>query len=219
MKVLSEIFSIRITVCLAICFSCLFYACDKKEREPLKSIRYIGSYNRDFNDLNEAHLGAAGAIGVSPVTSRDEAEHLKKKLKEVKNCDCYEVEELKHSIPYLVPKAFDLLNKIGENFSDSLKNLNAPDYKLYVTSIMRTKDDIKSLRKRNGNSTENSAHMYGTTFDISWARYLKNSNDTLELAPEQLKMVLASVLRDLKKENQCFVKHERKQGCFHITAR
>ena len=27
------------------------------------------------------------------------------------------------------------------------------------------------------------------------------------------------VLRDLKREERCYVKHERKQGCFHITVR
>lgn len=32
-------------------------------------------------------------------------------------------------------------------------------------------------------------------------------------------MVLAMVLRDLKREERCYVKHERKQGCFHITVR
>jgi hypothetical protein len=27
------------------------------------------------------------------------------------------------------------------------------------------------------------------------------------------------VLRDLKKQGRCYVKHEVKQACFHITAR
>ena len=190
------------------------------ERKPVKPIKYIGSYNRDFNDLNELHLKAAQAIGISPVASREEAKKRKKKLKEVKSTDKYEVMELTHSIPFLVPQAHQLLNEIGENFGDSLKSLNAPLYRLRVTSILRTSEDITKLRKRNINSTENSAHLYGTTFDIAWNKYNKvESKDTLTLKPEQLKMVLASVLRDLKKEGKCYVKHERKQGCFHITAK
>ena len=81
-------------------------------------------------------------------------------------------------------------------------------------------DDVKNLKKRNSNSSANSAHQYGTTFDVSWARYTKvDEEDTLNIDKDQLKMVLAMVLRDLKKADRCYVKHERKQGCFHITAR
>ena len=36
---------------------------------------------------------------------------------------------------------------------------------------------------------------------------------------DTLKMVLSEVLRDLKKQGDCYVKYELKQGCFHITAR
>ena len=80
--------------------------------------------------------------------------------------------------------------------------------------------DVKKLRKSNINSSKNSAHLYGTTFDISWVRYTKtDKDDPIDLDNGQLKMVLASVLRDLKRENRCYVKHERRQGCFHITVR
>ena len=190
-----------------------------KKDETVKPIRFKGSYNRDFNDLNEHHLKSAETLGIELMADREAAEKKKTRLKEIKSNKNYEVEELTHSIPFLVPQALGLLDAIGENFRDSLKSLNAPHYKLIVTSVTRTEDDIKRLRKKNGNSTENSAHKYATTFDISWKRYQKDSNRKTELTPEQLKMVLASVLRDLKKEERCYVKHEKKQGCFHITVR
>lgn len=196
-----------------------FSAC-KEKRGELKPIRYIGSYNRDFNDLNEVHLKEAQRIGVEPVASRDGAEHASKKMVEIESNDVYDVEELKYSVPYLVPEAADLLEAIGTNFRDSLKNLNAPVYKILVTSVTRTEEDVKKLRRRNTNASQNSAHRYGTTFDVSWNRYPKvDVKDTLNIAPEKLKMVLASVLRDLKREKRCYIKHERKQGCFHITVR
>ncbi len=201
-----------------ILFILLTPSCGKKE--PVKPIRYSGSYVKDFNDMNDLHLGAAKSIGIPPVKSREEAEKHKKRLKEISSTDKYEVIELTHSLPFLVPQAARLLNKIGDNFCDSLKSLNAPRYKLRITSILRTTEDISKLRKKNVNSTLNSAHLYGTTFDIAWNRYIKaNEKENASLSPEQLKMVLASVLRDLKKENACYVKHEKKQGCFHITAR
>lgn len=190
-----------------------------KKDETVKPIRFNGSYNRDFNDLNESHLKSAKVLGVELMADREAAEKKKNQLKEVKGNKNYEVEELTHSIPFLVPQALDLLDAISENFRDSLKSLNAPHYKLLVTSVTRTEDDIKKLRKRNRNSTENSAHKYATTFDISWKRYKKDSKKKTDLTPEQLKMVLASVLRDLKKEKTCYVKHEKNQGCFHITVR
>ena len=42
-----------------------------------------------------------------------------------------------------------------------------------MTSVLRTQDDVKRLRRRNGNASANSAHFYGTTFDVSWKRFQK----------------------------------------------
>ena len=210
--------SIKQLFCFSFLFILCFSSCSEKEKE-LKPIHYAGSYNRDFNDLNDKHLEAAIQIGVEPIANREEAETKKKELKEIKSNRNYDIDELTHSIPFLVTKASDLLDKIGTNFSDSLKSLNAPHYKLIVTSVTRTKEDIEKLGKRNRNASKNSAHVYGTTFDISWKRFRKDDKSKTELSEEQLKMVLASVLRDLQKEESCYVKHEKKQACFHITAR
>lgn len=211
------------TTCLLLLCACVMVAvmpACKEKRGELKKIWYNGSYNRDFNDLNERHLQAAASIGIKPVASREEAERTSKKMKEVTTNPYYEIEPLTHSIPYLVPEAAFLLEDVGRNFQDSLNNLNASIYKIKVTSVTRTVDDVSSLRKRNVNSSANSAHLYGTTFDISWNRYTKvDEKDTLNLSNEQLKMVLATVLRDLRRADRCYIKHERKQGCFHITAR
>lgn len=202
---------------LLLIFTISILSCNNKK--DTKRIHYTGSYNRDFNDLNDLHLQAAKKNGIIPPRTREDAENVKNKLQKIKSSKTYEVIELKHSIPYLVPKAADLLDLIGENFRDSLDNLNAPRYKLIVTSLTRTSEDVSKLRKRNVNSSANSAHVYGTTMDISWIRYEKSNGNNQELKPEQLKMVLASVLRDLKKSEKCYVKHEKKQGCFHITVR
>ncbi|MCC8145742.1 MAG: DUF5715 family protein [Bacteroidales bacterium] len=194
-----------------------FNSCSQEKE--LKPIRYIGNYNKDFNDLNDLHLSAAHKIGIQPVADRDEAEHMKKQLKEIKSCKYYEVDELTHSIPFVVPEAEALVNKISKNFADSLKSLNAPHYKILITSVTRTKDDVRRLGQRNVNASLNSAHMYGTTVDISWRRFIKDSKSKTDLTEDQLKKVLAAVLRDLRKEDLCYVKHERKQACFHITAK
>lgn len=204
---------------LVLASASVFPSC-KEKRGELKKIWYNGSYNRDFNDLNDVHLAEAQSIGIEPISSREDVKHASKKLQEIETNKYYEVEELSHSIPYLIPEAATLLEDIGRNFQDSLQNLNASLYKVKVTSVTRTVDDVKKLGKRNYNASMNSAHRYGTTFDVSWVRYAKiDEKDTLNIDNDRLKMVLASVLRDLKRADRCYIKHERKQGCFHITVR
>lgn len=64
------------------------------------------------------------------------------------------MKKLSNSVPYLVPRASILLQDIGRNFFDSLQVKNIPLNKLLVTSVLRTKEDIKNLQKHNGNATE-----------------------------------------------------------------
>lgn len=203
-------------ICVAVI--CIAYFRPNREIKPI----YIGSlnYNKDFNDLNDTHKKVALQIGISPFENRADAKTSAHKIVEIKENQYYELRKLDYSIPYLVPESADLLNEIGIRFQKKLKELNAPLYKLQITSVTRTKEDIKNLRKINQNASANSVHIYATTFDISWSKYTKvNKRDKRSLTPEQLKQVLGLVLRDLKKENRCYVKHEKKQACFHITAR
>ena len=110
-----------------------------------------------------------------------------------------------------------------ETIFDSLNAKGLNPNKITVTSVLRTEDDVKRLRRRNGNASENSAHCYGTTFDISWKRFQKVEDEDgrplQDVSSDTLKMVLSEVLRDLKKADKCYVKYELKQGCFHITTR
>ena len=196
-----------------------FSACNEKRGE-LKPIKYIGSYKRDFGDLNDLHLAAAKKIGIEPASTRDAALDKLSDLDLIESNEWYDVQKLTHSVPYLVSEAATLLEDIGRGFQDSLQSLNAPIYKVIVTSVLRTERDVKKLKRRNSNASSNSAHRFATTFDISWARYAKvDPEDELSLTDDQLKKVLASVLRAVKKDKRCYIMHERRQGCFHITAR
>nr|WP_239058196.1 DUF5715 family protein [Bacteroides sp. 214] len=192
-----------------------------KMNEP-RNIRGVVSYARTFGDKNDLHLTAARSIGVAAVASRDKAEQMKKKLTCIGESKFYSVDSLTHSIPFLVPRASLLLDKIGKNFLDSLTCKGLNPNKIIVTSVLRTHDDVKKLRKTNINATMTSAHSYGTTFDISWKRFLKleeKGKPMEDVKTETLKLVLAEVLRDVRKEGLCYIKYELKQGCFHITAR
>lgn len=183
--------------------------------------RFSGNYNREFNDLQDAHLAAAISNGISPMALRDDTLKLKKELVRLPDeLELYKMHDITHSIPFLVPAATQLFIDISQNFRDSLYSKDLPLYRLYLTSILRTDDDLSTLTKRNINASENSTHRYGTTFDVSWKRFDQVTPDSLhQVPPERLKLVLAQVLFDLKNKQRCYVKHERQQACFHITVR
>lgn len=193
-----------------------------KMNEP-RNIRGVVSYRRSFGDLNDVQLKSAKAIGIRPIASREEARNLGDRLDEIGPCELYGMDSLTHSIPYLVPKASELLDTIGANFLDSLACKGLNPNRVIVTSVTRTKEDVKRLRRTNGNASMNSCHFYGTTFDISWKRFEKvedlDGRPMQDVSADTLKLVLSEVLRDLRKADRCYVKYELKQGCFHITAR
>ena len=188
-----------------------------------RNIRGVISYRRSFGDLNDVQLATAKKIGIRPISTREEAEEMKDRLIEIAACERYGLDSLTHSIPYLIPQASALLDTIGVNFLDSLENKGLNPNKIIVTSVTRTKDDVKRLRRTNGNASMNSCHFYGTTFDISWIRFEKvedpDGRPMQDVSADTLKLVLSEVLRDLRKADRCYVKYELKQGCFHITAR
>lgn len=190
---------------------------DLKERKT----KFTGNYNREFNDLNNLHIVSAIKNGIKPLATRDDTLLQMKKLVRLPDeLELYKSYNITHSIPYLVPSAAKLFLDIAQTFRDSLYSKELPIYKIYLTSVTRTDDDIMRLTKRNINASDNSAHRYGTTFDISWKRFDKvDEYSAEELMPERLKLVLAQVLYDMKEKERCYVKHERKQACFHITVR
>lgn len=171
--------------------------------------------------MSELHLEAAQRKGILPMAERgDTTKHLKSLVRLPLELDLYRIDKLKHSIPYLVDDASTLLIQISSNFRDSLISKKMPVYKLIVTSVTRTQDDVDSLTKRNRNASENSAHRYATTFDISWKRFQKRGLEGVnDVGVDRLKLVLAEVLHDLRQRDRCYVVYERKQACFHITVR
>ena len=186
-------------------------------------IRSVPSYTVAFPDTNAVQLVAAQQWGVTPVRDREDAEARKRELVYVGSNPYYHVDPLYSSIPYLVPRAAVLLQDIGQAFYDSLYVKGIPLHKLIVTSVLRSQEDVVKLRRRNGNATENSCHLYGTTFDICYNRYKTvedpNGPARRQVRNDTLKWVLSEVLRDMRENNRCYIKYEVKQGCFHMTVR
>ena len=181
------------------------------------------NYSKAFPDSNDVQLADAKKYGVSVVSDRKEAEQRKTELVYIGASPYYHVDPLKRSIPYLVPRAAVLLNDIGRQFFDSLYVKHIPLHQFIVTSVLRSQEDLDNLKMVNYNASENSCHLFGTTFDIGYNRYKTvpavDGTPLREVGNDTLKWVLSEVLRDLRQEGRCHVKYEKKQGCFHITVK
>ena len=199
-------------------------------KEPAETIQedhlvaYPGrtfSYKLKFNDLQVKQHAVASAIGLPrPPQDRADAASMCKQLVEIKTNDNYIVDSLTHSVPYLIPAAKRELDAIGEEWADILQRNNLPHYRFYVTSVLRTQEDIKYLqRSGNINSVTQSCHCYGTTFDLAYMRYDKVTQTRDYMHEDNLKLVLGQVLLNHQRAEKIFVKYEAKQSCFHITVR
>lgn len=202
---------------LLIALICLARHCEQREPEPSRYYPSIRNLKAQFNDLNPLHLEAGRSLGLAePPESREDINTWR--LREIKDCRYYVVDRLDYSVPYLTRGGARLLDEIGVNFRDSLEAKGMIPVRFKLSSVLRTKDDVRRLRRSgNVNASENSSHCYGCTFDIAWASYdlPKRYNATWD----QYRGVMAEVLRDLRAEGKCYVKFEAKESCFHITSR
>ncbi len=192
--------------------------------EPGNMVWYPGrtfSYKAKFNDLQSRQHEVASRIGLPrPPKDRADAASMRKQLVEIKNTDNYIVDSLTHSVPYLIPSAKRELDAIGAEWADILQRNGLPHYRFYVTSVLRTQEDIKYLqRSGNINSVTQSCHCYGTTFDLAYMRYDKVTRTRDYMHEDNLKLVLGQVLLNHQRAGKIYVKYEAKQSCFHITVR
>ena len=176
-----------------------------------------GMLGRVFNDSNALHLEYASANGARPITDMESLWEQSKGMEAVVPNKYLYVDNLTHSYAYLRPHARALLEEIGRRFADSLAARGGA-YRLKVTSILRTEMTVGKLRRVNRNASAESAHSYGTTFDISYSKFICDNPSKPHRTFEDLKNLLAEVVFALRSEGRCLVKHERRQACFHITA-
>lgn len=204
---------------------------DSNVHIPQRDIRigsHLWSYHDCFPDIQDVQIIAAQRNGIRPAHNRDDVKRLVKRhrLVDISHSPYYVVDNLSHSMPYLVPKAQQLLNTISINFIDSLISKGMKPYLPVISSVLRSTDDVQRLQRGNRNATSNSCHCYGTTIDIAYHRFMPLDASIEELSSkdmirwdDNLKFVLGEVLNDLRAQGKCYVKYERKQACFHLTVR
>lgn len=189
------------------------------KRTVVTDASVTSSFGNMFNDLQDVHLPAAQRYGITPVDDRSHDFSADDDLRRIHSCPHFVVDNLTHSVPYLTHAAADLLDGIGRDFKEKLQAGGYRTYKVIVTSVLRTRDDVRRLQRVNGNATTNSAHCHGTTFDITYARFKADGFSGRQPSDKILAETLAEVLKQKRGEGLCFVKFERNQHCFHITSR
>lgn len=178
------------------------------EAKPVSAVIKMGK-----NDPIDLHRKSALLFGV-PILKNDA--DIKNKLQtgelvNVKNNRGYQINKLTHSKAVLVPEAYDILKDIGKSFKE---RANDGDF-FVVTSLTRTIEDQKRLRRSNSNATNGiSTHCYGCSFDISYVRFNQKRGTNKEL-----QNILEGVLATFQKEGKILVIVEKKIRCYHITIR
>jgi hypothetical protein len=134
------------------------------------------------------------------------------KLVKLNSGNGYLVSKMNYSYPYVTAKAHQFIEELAQAYMAKCKEKGVAYLPFIITSATRTKETVAKLTRVNRNAIQESAHLYGTTIDISWVRFgaeQKHSQKNLN--------VLIDALMDMRDKETCFVKFERKQACFHIT--
>ena len=176
-----------------------------------------------FKDVNDTQIVAAQQFGITPLSTRTGLDSIAPQLIKIESSHAFRVDSLTHSVPYLTPSASELLNTIATNFQIKLQQQGLAQYQFIVTSLLRTSDDVRKLRRVNRNAVKNSCHMYGTTFDIAYNCFEKIDSlpdfEGADASYQVLVNTLGETLKELRDDNRCYVKFERGQPCYHITTR
>ncbi|ASS48335.1 MAG: hypothetical protein A3D31_08775 [Candidatus Fluviicola riflensis] len=132
--------------------------------------------------------------------------------------ELYQVDTMRYSFPFAIPETRALIDTIATRFQHKLTNTKLAGVRITVTSVLRTKSSVARLLRHNRNAIRNSAHLHGTTFDLSYATYdFERPIDAAEA--DYLKEILAQTLFELRREKKCWVTYELFQTCFHIVTR
>lgn len=171
-----------------------------------------------FCDSNSLQLTAARANGIVPITDVKSAYQLKVPIVLIESCSIYKIMPLHNSMPYLVPKAAQLLHDIGQAFQDTIKARGGKLYRMQVTSMLRTDYSVAQLQKHNLAATQESCHRYGTTFDVSWSKFdCMDPSYVINLG--DLKNILGEVILNFRNQGRCYAIFEGRHACYHVTVR
>ena len=177
-----------------------------------------GDWEQILWDPNVSHFRSAKTGGIVPINSDTFNLVTRMPVERVTATKYYFIDKLTHSFPYLIPESHQLLDEIGKRFHEALAQRGGGNYRLKVTSMLRTATTVSNLRKVNDASVDSSSHLYGTSFDISFNNFGYDGGEPTR-KQEDLKKLLAEVIFGLQQEGRCYTIYEAEPGCFHTTLR
>jgi hypothetical protein len=178
-------------------------------------------FSRKLND-KIVDYSAAAKLTVIKVC-KDENDLMRRisegKLVKVRSGNDYTVEKMRFSYPCVTRESKILIDEIADKLRVKASQKGLTGVRFYITSMTRVSDNMKSLRRSNGNASANSPHLYGNTFDISYKRFVAHKWILTNCDKKFLKEALAEVIWQLREENRCWATYEKVQNCFHIVSR
>ena len=193
----------------------------KQKIIPKPSCFHSHSYFNKLNDSVHNYLEESYLKGIKRTIKRSfEIPNFVKTgaLVPLKDNEVYLVDTLEYSYAFLTPRASSLLFDIGKRFQRKIQNTNLKGAKLIVTSALRTVNKVNLLRKVNKNAIKYSAHLHGTTFDVTYSTFFHKRKLT-HAEINGLGEILSKTLFELRLRKKCWVTFERFQTCFHIVSR
>lgn len=185
-----------------------------------KCRNYQQVYSKKLNDRITDYATQAKLTGIK--ICEDEGDIIKRvlagQLVRIRGGRRYIIEKMSHSYPYLTHDSKRLLNKISRGFRKKVKRDGLMGSRFVITSMTRTSKNVRSLGRDNINASENSPHLNGNAFDISYAQFSFIKLKVTECDKWYMKEALAEVIWQLRMEKQCWATYERNQGCFHVVS-
>jgi hypothetical protein len=178
-------------------------------------------YERELHDQPMAYFEHSKQHGIPlvPRNKRDLIQLVQQGvLKELQPNEYFVLDTMYYSYPFLIQDTHVLLMEIGERFQRKLENTGLECTRFTVTSVLRTEESIRRLQRRNRNSVRNSAHLHGTTFDLSYKTFFAKKQLS-EGEVHYLGQMLMRTLWELRKEKKCWVTYEVWQTCLHVVSR
>jgi uncharacterized protein YcbK (DUF882 family) len=206
----------------------LFFIFNRKARNQLfpyfstRCLEYIQKdFSRKLNDRIVDYSAEAKRKGIKVCKDdRDLKNRISEgKLVRVKSSKKYIIENMTYSSPCLTKDSKALLEEIARRFREKVSQKGLKGARLIVTSMTRKTESVKKLRRNNTNSSENSPHLYGNAFDITYKRFIVRKWILTNCDKKYLKDALGEIIWQLREEKKCFATYERMQNCFHVVAR
>jgi uncharacterized protein YcbK (DUF882 family) len=217
-------------ICIVIFFVfLLFYLIVSKDARRNVRIYFSSScigykqpvFSRKLTDKIVDYSDQSRSTGIIECKNENEIHKMvsEGKLVRVNSGRRFIIEKLSYSYPYLTIESRDLLNDISKRFRSKTEKAGLNGARFIVTSMTRTTEKMKVLRKNNGNASVNSPHLRGNAFDITYVRFSCRKLFVTECDKRFMKEALAEIIWQLSEEKRCWATYETQQSCFHVVAR